>query len=71
VFRNELYKATDDPVSREQLLRLAKFQIREVESEPSRARVMLSVIGDELQAAQNALDKSGPRIVLPSVVSNS
>ncbi len=60
-----------DSKVREQLLRLAKFQISDVESEPSRARVMLSVIADELQAVQNAVDKSGPYIEMPPTASPS
>jgi|HubBroStandDraft_6_1064221.scaffolds.fasta_scaffold215457_1 hypothetical protein len=43
---------------REQLMKLAKFKIRDVESEPSRARVILAVFADELQAVQNAADES-------------
>ena len=60
-----------DPKVRERLLKLAKFQIQDVESEPARARVMLAVIADELQAVQNAVDKSGPYIAMPPEISNS
>jgi hypothetical protein len=60
-----------DPKVREELLKLAKFHIRDVETEPSRARVMLSVIAEELQLVQNAVDKSGPYITLPPALSGT